>query len=346
MVILKEYASQNQGRMTTIRQAELADAEALAHLSERTFRDTFTTKNNPSDVELYCAENFGPEIQQQDILDANCVTLLAEVDGQLVGFAQVRLYAPKECVAAAHPSELHRLYILKEWQGRGVAHKIMSQALSTAAHAGADAIWLGVWEHNPRAIAFYHKHKFKVMGEHIFQFGNDPQRDLVMMAGLDKPLAFNVQQLGNTDIDLMKALLNCFGEAFHEPETYQGNQPDDRYLLDLLGSDTFIAIAALSQEQVIGGLVAYELKKFEQKRSEIYIYDLAVDESYRRQGVATTLIETLKPIAQDRGAWVIFVQADNGDEPAIQLYSKIGTREEVLHFDISIEDNDRANEPK
>ena len=85
---------------------------------------------------------------------------------------------------------------------------------------------------------------------------------------------------------------------------------------------------------MIGGLVAYELDKLEQERSEIYIYDLAVDAAFRRQGVATALIKHLGEIASSRGAWVIYVQADYGDEPAIALYTKLGRREDVMHFDI------------
>ena len=85
----------------------------------------------------------------------------------------------------------------------------------------------------------------------------------------------------------------------------------------------------------MGGLVAYELPKFEQERSEIYIYDLAVAAPHRREGIATALIMELKEIGALRGAYVIFVQADLGDEPAISLYARLGTREDVLHFDIS-----------
>ena len=96
-----------------------------------------------------------------------------------------------------------------------------------------------------------------------------------------------------------------------------------------------IVLVALIKDRVVGGLVAYELEKFEQPRSEIYIYDLAVDESWRRQGVATALIDELRRIARERGAWVIFVQGDYGDDPALALYDKLGTREEVLHFDIA-----------
>ena len=85
---------------------------------------------------------------------------------------------------------------------------------------------------------------------------------------------------------------------------------------------------------MIGGLTAYVLEKLEQERSEIYIYDLAVAAHRRRRGVATALISELRTIATPLGAWVVYVQADHGDDPAISLYSKLGTREDVLHFDI------------
>ena len=96
-----------------------------------------------------------------------------------------------------------------------------------------------------------------------------------------------------------------------------------------------IVLVGESGREVVGGLVAYQLDKFEQARSEIYIYDLAVAEPWRRQGVATALIEELRRIARERGAWVIYVQGDYGDDPALALYDKLGMREEVLHFDIA-----------
>ena len=130
-------------------------------------------------------------------------------------------------------------------------------------------------------------------------------------------------------------MLDLFGHVFDQVDTYISAQPQRPYLERLLGGEQFIGVVALNGETVVGALAAYELKKFEQERSEIYIYDLAVDEGYRRQGVATGLIEHLKGIARRRGAYVIFVQADYSDEPAIALYTKLGIREDVLHFDIA-----------
>jgi aminoglycoside 3-N-acetyltransferase I len=156
------------------------------------------------------------------------------------------------------------------------------------------------------------------------------------------PAGVRVQQLTRHDEALMKSLLATFGKAFDETQTYCGNQPSAGYLQQLLDSDNFIALAALKNGEVVGGLAAYELRKFEQERSEIYIYDLAVAVAHRREGIATALIQQLKTLAAARAAYVIFVQADVSDEPAIALYSKLGAREDVLHFDIPVQGSNGA----
>jgi aminoglycoside 3-N-acetyltransferase I len=149
-------------------------------------------------------------------------------------------------------------------------------------------------------------------------------------------MTYSIHQLTCESVTLMPSLLTMFGQAFNDVDTYESQQPDETYFRHLLASDYFIAIAALESGEVIGGLAAYELKKFEQQRSEIYIYDLAVAENHRRKGIATELIDKLKKIAANRGAYVIFVQADLEDTPAINLYTKLGRREDVLHFDIDV----------
>jgi aminoglycoside 3-N-acetyltransferase I len=121
-----------------------------------------------------------------------------------------------------------------------------------------------------------------------------------------------VRRLGSQDVVLMQAANRLFAD------------------------DKFIALAAYVDGEMAGAIAAYELVKFEAERSEIYIYDLAVIERYRRQGVATALIAAVQEIGRDKGAWVVFVQADPPDEPAVALYDKLGIREEVLHFDISV----------
>jgi aminoglycoside 3-N-acetyltransferase I len=147
---------------------------------------------------------------------------------------------------------------------------------------------------------------------------------------------YTLRRLAPEDAELLAALSRTFGEAFDDLPTYCAAPPDRTYIERLLGSDSFIAIVALKGTAVVGGLAAYELHKFEQARSEIYIYDLAVAATHRREGIATALILELGKIAAARGAYVIFVQADPDDAPAIALYTKLGTREDVLHFDIEV----------
>lgn len=148
----------------------------------------------------------------------------------------------------------------------------------------------------------------------------------------------DIRQLGPGDAALMDALLGFFGEAFDDQASYTSKRPSAAYLRRLLGGDGFIALAALDGGVVTGALCAYVLQKFEQERSEIYIYDLAVAATHRRRGIATALIAALQDIAAARGAWVIFVQADTGpeDAAAIALYTRLGVREDVLHFDIPV----------
>jgi aminoglycoside 3-N-acetyltransferase I len=146
-----------------------------------------------------------------------------------------------------------------------------------------------------------------------------------------------LHRLALADVPLLRKLNALFGDAFAEPETYTAEPPSDAYLEGLLAKEHVVALVALAGEEVLGGLVAYELDKFERERREFYIYDLAVAAEHRRRRIATALIEHLREIAARRGAWVIYVQADYGDDPAIALYGKLGVREDVLHFDIKVE---------
>lgn len=148
----------------------------------------------------------------------------------------------------------------------------------------------------------------------------------------------DVRVLEADDVVLARAMLDLFGREFDDEVTYSHKQPEDRYLQRVLGSDSFVALVAQVDNRVVGALAGYVLPKFEQARSEFYIYDLAVDAGHRRRGIATALIERLKRLASTRGIYVIFVQADHGDDAAIALYTRLGRREDVLHFDIAPRD--------
>ncbi|WP_281177074.1 AAC(3)-I family aminoglycoside N-acetyltransferase [Belnapia moabensis] len=159
--------------------------------------------------------------------------------------------------------------------------------------------------------------------------------DLRYAAPMATPSA-SIRRLGPADVALLQALNAVFAEAFGDRDTYQGAPPTAAYLEGLLAREHVIVLVALAEGEVLGGLVAYEFDKFERMRREVYIYDLAVAERHRRRHLATALIERLRGIAAQRGAWVVFVQADHGDDPAIALYETLGAREEVLHFDIEV----------
>ena len=145
---------------------------------------------------------------------------------------------------------------------------------------------------------------------------------------------WRIVRLGPGDLRRFRALNSMFAEAFAEPESYRP-APSDAYANDVLGRHGVVALAAVASDAVVGGLVAYDLPKLEQARSEFYIYDLAVAEEWRRRGIATALIEETRAIARAMRGWAVFVQADYGDEPAIALYTKLGRREDVIHFDIA-----------
>jgi ribosomal protein S18 acetylase RimI-like enzyme len=149
-------------------------------------------------------------------------------------------------------------------------------------------------------------------------------------------MPFEIRQLCPGDEGNLRAMLSLFADAFDDVESYRSAQPATDYIERLLARDTFIALCGFDSGKVIGALAAYVLDKFEQERSEIYIYDLAVAVSHRRRGIATALINRLRIIGQERGAWVVYVQADYSDNAAIALYTSLGTREDVMHFDIPV----------
>ena len=146
-----------------------------------------------------------------------------------------------------------------------------------------------------------------------------------------------IRHLSPADDALFDAMLDLFGEAFEDRETFGDARPGPAYRRELLSDPNIVLLVAENDGAVVGALAAYMLRKFERERSEAYIYDLAVAQAQRRKGVATALIEALKPLAAARGAYVIFVQADYGDDPAVALYTKLGLREDVMHFDIRVD---------
>lgn len=168
-----------------VRPATVADATRLSQLGATTFRETFEGENTPEDIARYLAAAFTPERQAAEIADPAGTVLLAEHQGpsgdaDLVGYAHLVAGPAPAAVQGPAPLELKRLYVARAWHGRGVAQALMDAVLDAASARSARTLWLGVWERNPRAVAFYGKYGFVRVGEHAFVLGADAQTDWLL----------------------------------------------------------------------------------------------------------------------------------------------------------------------
>jgi ribosomal protein S18 acetylase RimI-like enzyme len=168
----------------TIRRGTLADAALLSELGARTFSETFSADNTPEDLAAYVATSFNVAQQTSELEDPGSTFLIAEVNGHAAGYAKLHDGEPEKGVEGAKPIELVRLYVSRDWLGRGVGEQLMRACIDEALQAGHETIWLGVWERNARAQAFYRKWNFRAVGEHMFQLGSDLQRDILMERSL------------------------------------------------------------------------------------------------------------------------------------------------------------------
>jgi diamine N-acetyltransferase len=170
----------------TVRRGKADDAGLLAELGARTFRDTFAADNTPEDMASYLASAFNPEQQADELTDPHCFFQIAETKGVAVGYAMLRSGNVLDEVTGDKPIELVRLYVSRESLGSGVGAALMQACLGEAKQRGYKTLWLGVWEHNHRAQAFYRKWNFRDVGTHVFQLGDDAQTDLLMQRSVSE----------------------------------------------------------------------------------------------------------------------------------------------------------------
>ncbi len=164
----------------TIRRASLEDNQLLAALGAKTFHDAFIQDNQPENIAAYIHSAFSPQKMAADLADPASVFFIAEVNGSPAGYAHLNAGQPAEGISGARPLELVRIYALQEWIGHGIGAALMQAILEEARRRGHDALWLGVWERNPRAIAFYQRWGFEAVGSHGFRLGDEDQTDLLM----------------------------------------------------------------------------------------------------------------------------------------------------------------------
>lgn len=173
-----------QQKTLVIRHAAMADAELLTDLGARTFIETFGADNSEENMKAYLTTAFTPEQQASELSDPRRSVFIAETQGVAAGYAMLMSGdAPPE-VNDEKPIELVRLYVSKDCLGSGVGAALMRACLDEAASQDCTTMWLGVWENNLRAQAFYRKWEFVEVGTHVFQLGDDPQRDLLMQRRL------------------------------------------------------------------------------------------------------------------------------------------------------------------
>lgn len=165
-----------------VRRGVPADAEALAELAARTFADAFAADNRADDLQAHLDAAYNVGQLARELADPAITILLAYRDERPIAYAQVRRKPPPECVTASQPIELQRFYVDREAHGTGVAMQLMTDVQRVAREAGAEHLWLGVWEHNARALAFYRKAGFRDVGSHFFDVGSDRQTDRVLVA--------------------------------------------------------------------------------------------------------------------------------------------------------------------
>jgi len=172
-------------RGVEIHDAGVADAPALAELAARTFFEAFAADNNPDDMRAHLESAYTPALHRAEIENPSLDTLLVRIEsGPPIAYAQLRAGPVSHGVPGEGSIELWRFYVDKPWQGQGIAHTLMEAAKARARRRGASSLWLGVWERNARAQAFYGKHGFRKVGKHIFVVGSDPQTDDVMLCAL------------------------------------------------------------------------------------------------------------------------------------------------------------------
>ena len=164
----------------TIRRGNSEDAGLLAEFGARTFSEAFAADNSPEHMAAYIAAAFNLAQQTSELADPASTFFIAEVGGRTAGYAKLHAGAPEEGVEGPEPVELVRLYVSREWFGRGVGTALMRACIDEARQAGHETIWLGVWERNARAQAFYRKWNFRAVGDHVFQLGSDAQTDILM----------------------------------------------------------------------------------------------------------------------------------------------------------------------
>ena len=175
MLLVQDY-----GETMELRYGTTKDAQTLSELGARTFFDAFAKLNTAENINSYLEKSFSPDIQRKELSSPDVIFILADLKGTSIGYAQLLIGSSDESISGIKPMELRRIYADQNYIGKGIGGQLMQAAIDESRLRGCDCIWLGVWEKNSRAIAFYEKWMFRKVGAHLFMLGNEPQNDYIM----------------------------------------------------------------------------------------------------------------------------------------------------------------------
>ena len=167
-----------------IKIADKTDAALIAEISQQTFYDSFAMFNTKENMDKFMIEQFTKAALMSEVGAAGNIFLLAYLAGEVVGYAYMRKSENPPELDNASAIEIARIYAVQKAIGKGVGRILMERCIEIAKEKNEELIWLGVWEHNPRAIAFYSKWGFEKFGEHPFMLGDDRQTDWMMKKNL------------------------------------------------------------------------------------------------------------------------------------------------------------------
>jgi len=168
----------------TIRRVTVSEAALLADLGARLFRQTYEAFNTAENLRSFISTSFSESLQLAELQDPDMTCLFAEDDGEIVGYVQMRKAASPCEESSPGDAELWRIYVDQSCHGRGIGKKLMDAVVTAAEEWKSARLWLGVWEKNDKALAFYERNGFAARCDHIFRVGDDDQRDIVMVRDL------------------------------------------------------------------------------------------------------------------------------------------------------------------
>lgn len=305
----------------TLRRAAARDALALARFAERTFRDTFAEYNTRENMDAYCAQAYGEALQRAELADPALDTWFAERDGALCGYAQLRRDAVRAQVPARHPVEIKRFYLDAASQGTGLARTLMEHVLAQASASGADAVWLGVWEHNPRAIAFYRRFGFREVDAAIFVVGDDPQRDLVLMRELvpaAAPLAVRAAVVPD-ELELVRTLFREYAAGLGADLEFQDFERELAALPGKFAPPRGRLLLAVQGEREVGCVALREIDAATCEMKRMYVRPQA-----RGRGAGRLLALHLCAQARAAGYSRMWLDTLASLPDALRLYRELG----------------------